>query len=60
MKVWVNGAVVNDGTNATADRGRIALQAEGTEVEFRKVEIGPAASLRPAVYAHTHRRMQAQ
>jgi hypothetical protein len=41
LKVWVNGALVNDGTGATADRGRIALQAEGTEVEFRKVEIGP-------------------
>ncbi len=41
LKVWVNGDLVNDGRNATADRGRIALQAEGTEVEFRKVEIGP-------------------
>ena len=41
IKVWVNGDVVNDGFDATADRGRIALQAEGTEVEFRKVQIGP-------------------
>ena len=41
LKVWVNGDLVNDGRNATADQGRIALQAEGTEVEFRKVEIGP-------------------
>ena len=41
VKVWVNGDLVNDGFNSTADRGRIALQAEGTEVEFRKVEIGP-------------------
>lgn len=41
LKVWVNGDLVNDGDGATADRGRIALQAEGTEVEFRKVEIGP-------------------
>jgi Domain of Unknown Function (DUF1080) len=41
LKVWVNGALVNDGRNATADQGRIALQAEGTEVEFRRVEIGP-------------------
>ena len=41
IKVWVNGDVVNDGSNATVDEGRIALQAEGTEVEFRKVEIGP-------------------
>jgi hypothetical protein len=41
IKVWVNGDVVNEGFEATADRGRIALQAEGTEVELRKVEIGP-------------------
>jgi hypothetical protein len=41
IKVWVNGDLVNDGFNCTADRGRIALQAEGSEVEFRKVEIGP-------------------
>jgi hypothetical protein len=41
VKVWVNGALVNDGFDSTADRGKIALQAEGTEVEFRRVEIGP-------------------
>jgi hypothetical protein len=41
LKVWVNGDLVNEGFDATADRGKIALQAEGTEVEFRKVEIGP-------------------
>jgi Domain of Unknown Function (DUF1080) len=41
LEVWVNGDLVNDGRNATTDQGRIALQAEGTEVEFRKVEIGP-------------------
>ena len=41
IKVWVNGTVVNEGFNCTADRGRIALQAEGSEVEFRRVDIGP-------------------
>ncbi|NUR54988.1 MAG: DUF1080 domain-containing protein [Acidobacteria bacterium] len=41
IKVWVNGDLVNDGFNCTADRGKIALQAEGAEVEFRKVDIGP-------------------
>ena len=41
LKVWVNGALVNEGTNATTDHGRIALQAEGTEVEFRRVDLGP-------------------
>ena len=43
VKVWVNGALVNDGFDSTADRGKIALQAEGTEVEFRRVDIGPLA-----------------
>jgi len=39
--VWVNGDLVNDGFNCTADRGALALQSEGSEVEFRRVEIGP-------------------
>jgi hypothetical protein len=41
IKVWVNGDMVNEGFNCTADRGRLAIQAEGAEVEFRRVEIGP-------------------
>jgi hypothetical protein len=41
IKVWVNGDLVNHGFNSTADRGKIALQAEGSEVEFRKVMVGP-------------------
>lgn len=41
VAVWVNGDLVNNGFNATADRGKIAIQAEGAEVEFRKLEIGP-------------------
>jgi len=41
IKVWVNGDLVNDGSKATANHGQIALQAEGTEVEFRKIEMEP-------------------
>lgn len=41
IKVWVNGDLVNYGFNATAHKGNIALQAEGSEVEFRKVELTP-------------------
>jgi hypothetical protein len=37
ITVWVNGDLVNSGFNATASKGQIALQAEGSEVEFRKV-----------------------
>ncbi len=38
VKVWVNGELVNHGYQCTARKGRVALQAEGTEVEFRKLE----------------------
>lgn len=41
VKVWVNGDLVNHGTDCTASEGHIALQAEGSEVEFRKVELTP-------------------
>ncbi len=41
IKVWVNGDMVNYGYNCTANTGSIALQAEGSEVEFRKVAISP-------------------
>lgn len=41
IKVWVNGDLVNYGTKATAHKGQIALQAEGSEVEFRKVDLTP-------------------
>ncbi len=45
IKVWVNGDMVNCGFNCTASKGQIALQAEGSEVEFRKVELTPIAKL---------------
>lgn len=41
IKVWVNGDLVNDGTKCTASKGQIAIQAEGTEVEFRKIALRP-------------------
>ncbi|NER84682.1 MAG: DUF1080 domain-containing protein [Leptolyngbya sp. SIO1D8] len=37
IKVWVNGDLVNYGFDCTADSGQIAVQAEGSEVEFRKI-----------------------
>lgn len=39
IKVWVNGDLVNYGYDCTADHGQIALQAEGSEVEFREVKL---------------------
>lgn len=45
IRVWVNGDLVNDGYDATVRQGQIALQAEGSEVEFRKVELTPIKKL---------------
>ncbi len=45
IKVWVNNDFVNYGFNCTAVKGHIALQAEGSEVEFRKVELTPINKL---------------
>jgi len=41
ITIWVNGDLVNDGFDCTADHGQIAIQAEGTACEFRKVELTP-------------------
>ncbi|HTM99389.1 MAG TPA: DUF1080 domain-containing protein [Pedobacter sp.] len=45
IKVWVNGVLVNAGTNCTASKGQIAVQAEGSEVEFKKIELEPIKGL---------------
>lgn len=39
VTVWVNGDLVNMGFNCTVDKGQIAVQAEGSEVEFRKLAL---------------------
>ena len=41
VKVWVNGILVNEGINCTVNKGQIAVQAEGSEVEFRKLVLQP-------------------
>lgn len=41
--VWVNGDLVNHGYGASVQSGRIALQAEGAEVEFRRIDLYPLA-----------------
>jgi len=41
ITVWVNDDLVNHGYKCTARSGQIALQAEGSEVEFRKVRLTP-------------------
>ena len=39
IKVWMNNDLVNDGYECTVSQGNIAVQAEGAEVEFRKIEL---------------------
>jgi len=39
VKVWVNGDLVNHGFDCTAKSGKLSIQAEGSEVEFRKLDI---------------------
>lgn len=39
IKVWMNNDLVNDGYDCTVSKGNIAVQAEGAEVEFRKIEL---------------------
>ena len=41
IHVWVNGDHVNDGFDCTTTKGQIAIQAEGVECEFRKIELTP-------------------
>ncbi len=45
VKVWLNDVLVNHGHNATVQKGQIALQAEGSEVEFKTVELQPITAL---------------
>jgi hypothetical protein len=45
VKVWVNGDLVNHGSDCTAKKGQIAVQAEGCEVEFRKIVLTPITEL---------------
>jgi hypothetical protein len=56
IRVWVNGDLVNDGSDATADRGRVAVQSEGSEVELRKIVLTPITRLSTsAVGSHAAR-----
>lgn len=49
LKVWVNGDLVNYGYDCTADKGQIAVQAEGSEVEFRKLLLTPISTFSDGV-----------
>ena len=39
VKVWVNGELVNHGHSCSAKKGKLSIQAEGSEVEFRRLDM---------------------
>jgi hypothetical protein len=39
ITVWVNDQLVNQGFDCTTSQGQIAIQAEGSEVEFKTIEL---------------------
>ncbi|MCB9383119.1 MAG: DUF1080 domain-containing protein [Bryobacterales bacterium] len=41
VKYWLNGIVVNEGTESTVTKGKILFQSEGAEVFFRKIVLRP-------------------
>lgn len=41
VKVYINGDLVNEAWDCSADSGAICLQAEGTPIEYRKVQLRP-------------------
>ena len=45
VKVWLNDVLVNYGYNCTAQKGKIALQSEGSEIEFKKVDLTPITEI---------------
>ncbi|MDA0765837.1 MAG: DUF1080 domain-containing protein [Verrucomicrobia bacterium] len=44
--VHLNGDLVNHGKECTVEEGQLAVQAEGAEVEFRKLELTPLGESR--------------
>ena len=42
--VHLNGDLVNHGKECSVSKGQIAIQAEGAEVEFRKMDLSPLAA----------------
>lgn len=41
VKVWLNSKLVDYGYDCGASSGQIALQSEGSEVEFGRIELAP-------------------
>jgi hypothetical protein len=45
--VKINGVLVNHATDASVTEGPIALQSEGTPIDFRKIKLTPLAPAKP-------------
>jgi len=45
VKVFVNGKLVNEGTECNLSSGMIGIQSEGAEIEVRKIFVEPVKAL---------------
>ncbi|MGA0845806.1 MAG: 3-keto-disaccharide hydrolase, partial [Luteolibacter sp.] len=48
IQVWVNGVLMNQGSQLSVTRGAICLQSEGAKIHFRKVELRPLSEVDPS------------
>lgn len=44
LKYYVNGKLVNEGTEASLTEGKIMIQSEGAEIYFRRIDLEPLIS----------------
>ena len=44
-EVWLNDTLVNYGYSCTSQKGKIALQSEGSEIEFKRVDLTPITEI---------------
>ena len=55
IRVWVNGVLQNFATGTTVKEGYIALQSEGTPIEFRSIRLYPLAERRAGRHLHVRK-----
>jgi hypothetical protein len=41
VRMLVNGELVNEGTDASLQKGKILFQSEGAELYFRRIDLRP-------------------
>ena len=49
LQYFVNGKLVNEGTDSSFTEGKIMIQSEGAEIYFRRIDSSRSSSVRPRV-----------